>query len=651
MPQKRKTKIEDFCSLRQVSGPQVSPDGSKIAFSVTDPLCHENKYVTHLYIADLEGRARQLTASGSDNRNPVWSPSGDKIAFLSDIDGNQSLWAISPENGTLTKIASLGENLSSPLWSPDSKKILFLSRIPQGETSRSDVLIIRTLPYKFDTFGFLNNKWSHLLLVDGNGEEPKQITEGEYSVTAAAWNTDGSKIAYLAAKGERREFSYWNDVWIVDLESGEHRRLTDQDRYFQSLAFSPDGKWLAYVGRKRTYGLATKTDIYVLNLETNNEVNLTAGFNSKIGDTIAGGTSFVVDPSPIWTKDSDGLYFLTAMNGLADLYRVSLESKQVRRSTDGTRTIQSYCFSKDQETLALLATDMLSPSEIWLYERGNTRRLTRFNDRLLEEVQLSGGEKFTFTTSDGIPVDCWFYRPVGFASEMKSPMVLILKGGPHTWCYGNAFSFQAQVLAANGYAVLYTNERGSGGYGEEFAKTARAKFYGEREYQDTMEAVDHAIQNFPVDASRLGITGYSRGGFLTNWAITHTNRFKAAVTAGGISDFYSFYGIGDEMHIWSEENFEGTPWDNEELYLSKSPMRYVKNVTTPTMIIHAQRDYRSSVTQAEELYTSLKRLGKETELIIFPGENHGLPRTSLPQHLMEYHRHVLRWFNQYLQNE
>lgn len=647
MQPKRKLTIEDYCSIRQVSGPQISPDGSRILFSVKDPLASENKYVTHIYVSDNVGSYRQLTSKGSDNHSPVWSPTSS-FAFLSDMDGTQALWTCSPsEEGHLTKLASVGENPSSPQWSPDSKRLLFLSRVPQGEPQPSDVLVIRTLPYKFDTYGFLQNKWSHIFIVDEQNGEPAQITDGEFSVTAAAWHKSGNKIAYLAGKGERREFSYWNDVWMVDLRNQEHVKITDGERYFQSLSFSPDGKLLAYVGRKRNYGLATKTDVYVLDLETKNEFNLTAGFNSKIGDTVSGGTSIALDPSPVWTNDSRGIYFLTALNDVADLYLVSVEDKEVQRMTDATKSIQSYSFSEDQTKMVFLASSNSSVSEIWLRENGKVRKVTGFNDELMKEVHLSMPEKLTFIASDSVNVTGYFYKPIG-APQTKTAMILILKGGPHTWCYGNAFNFQAQILAANGYAVLLTNERGSGGYGEEFARTARAKSYGERDFQDVMEAIEYVLRNFPVDVARLGITGYSRGGYLTNWAVTHTDIFKAAVSAGGISNFYSFSGIGDEMYVWCEENFEAQPWDNEELYLSKSPIRYVRHVTTPTLIMHGQQDFRSSVTQAEEFYTSLKRMGKECELVIFPGENHGLPRTSSPRHLMEYHGHVLRWFDKYL---
>lgn len=615
-------------------------------FSVTDPLCIEDRYITQLYIMGLDGEPCQLTKEGSNNSNPIWSPSSEDIVFVSDLGGKLGLWKISLEGGVPEKLGGVGVGLTSPLWSPDSDKILFLSRVSQGEPHHSDVLVIRRLPYKFNGVGFLGDSWRHLFILDMKAGEIKQVTEGEYDVSVASWSPDGRRIAYLANKSEDNSFTQKNDVWIIDLEGGGHEKLTDGSRSFRSLSFSPDGSWLALIGNTRIYGLATKNDVYAFNLESGEELNLTAGFDSKVGDRVNGGTGIGVDLSPVWTLDSTAVYFMTAMRGNGNLYKVSLKS-EVELVSDGLMTIQSYSFSKDQSVMAFLATDMVSPSEIWVTEGGQTRRLTGLNDGLLGRIRWSKGEKFSFDASDGVPVDGWLYRPVGSAGG-KSPMVLVVKGGPHMGCYGNAFSFQAQVLVANGFSVLYTNERGSGGYGEEFARTARARFYGEREFEDMMEAVDYVLDHYPVDGDRLGIWGYSRGGFLTNWVITHTDRFKAAVTAGGFCDIYSFFGTGDNIHIWCERNFEGTPWNDEELYLSKSPLRYVKNVRTPLLIIHALQDFRSSVTQAEQLYVSLKRLGKETELIIFPGENHNLPRTSSPKHMIEYHQHAFRWFKRFI---
>ena len=296
--------------------------------------------------------------------------------------------------------------------------------------------------------------------------------------------------------------------------------------------------------------------------------------------------------------------------------------------------------------MSFLSTDIVSSSEIWVWDSNSTRKQSGFNDELFEGLNLSKGEKFIMKASDEVPIDCWYFNPVDSAED-ECPMVLLVKGGPHMSGWGNALNLQVQLLAANGYAVLLTNERGTGGYGEEFAKTARAVFYGQKEYKDIMEAVDYVEENYPVDTKRLNIMGYSRGGFLTNWIITHTDRFNSAITAGSFSDVYSFFSTGDYMHIWCEKNYEGTPWDDEELYMCKSPLRYVKNVQTPTLIMHAMEDYRASVTQAEQLYVSLKRLRKETEMILFPGENHSLPRASSPQHMTEYNGHMLRWFNRF----
>jgi dipeptidyl aminopeptidase/acylaminoacyl peptidase len=647
MSAKRRLKLEDYCAIRQVSHPQISPDGKKVVFNLTNAQYIENKYVTQVHLTDLDRNQRQLTWEGSNNWNPTWSPSGDEIAFLSNLDERPGLWKTTLEGGIPERIGGVGENIIQPEWSPDSRKILFLSRVPQGQPHDSDVLVIRRLPYKFDGLGFLSDKWRHLFALDARGGESKQLTEGEYDVSVAAWSSDSSRIAYLANKSEEASFTDRNDVWVTDLDGDEHVKITDGSKVFKHLSYSPDGRWLALIGNTDRYGLATKNDIFALNLASGEELNLTAIFDLKVGDQVNGGTGTGMDPSPVWSSDSKAIHFLTARGGNGNLYKVSLDS-EVELVSDATRTIQAYCFSRDQRVMASLTTDMASPSEIWVSERGRTRKLTGFNDKFVESVSLSRGENFTFKASDGVPVDGWLYMPIGSTGE-RSPMVMILKGGPHGSCWGNAFSFQAQVLAANGYSVLYTNERGSGGYGEEFAKTARARFYGERDFRDLMEAVDHVIAKYSIDEERLGITGYSRGGFLTNWTITHSDRFKAAVSAGGFSDVYSFFGTGDNIYIWCEKNYEGTPWDDEELYMSKSPLKFVKNIKTPTMIIHAQQDFRAPVSQAEQLYVSLKRLGKETELVIFPGESHGLPRGSTPRHMIEYNHHILRWFNRFLQ--
>lgn len=637
--------IEDFCSIRRISGPQLSPSGKRVVFSVTDPHCVENRNVTHLYLSDMDGELRQLTKEGSYNGNPIWSPSESHIAYTSNLNGRRGLWKIKPDEEFPENI--FYSDLSSPQWSPDSKKIKFLARVTRSEPKKSDVLVIRRLPYKFNGLGFLGNKWNHLFIADSSCGEIGQLTEGDYNVSGAKWRPDGLKIAYFANKSEDADITSKNDVYIIDLKSCTHDKITDGSRAFRSMSYSPDSKFLAVIGNTRKYGLATKNDIYVINIETGEEINLTKDFISKVGDSVSGGTGALArDPSPIWSNNSKYIYFLNAMHGNRNLYKVSLESKEVERISDPSMTIQSFSFSADQSKMAFLATDITSPSEIWVKDGKDIRKITHLNDKIKDNIELSKGEKFTFNASDNVPIECWFYKPI-IQTEEKCPMVLLIKGGPHGSCWGNAFSLQAQILTAKGYAVLFTNERGTGGYGEDFAKTARAKFYGKREYQDIMEAIEYVVKNYPVDDKRLNVMGYSRGGFLTNWIITHSDKFNSAISAGGFSDVYSFFSTGDNIHIWCEKNYESTPWDDEELYMSKSPLRYVKKVTTPTMIMHAMEDYRAPLSQAEQLYVSLKRLRKETELVIFPGENHGLPRNSSPQHLMEYHQHVLRWFDQH----
>ena len=646
----RKIHLEDLGRVRKVSAPRISGDGERLVFSVTESEGDANRYVTQIYLMDIDGEPRQITNEGSNNRNPLWAPSGSEISYISNASGKPALRRLRIKEGLSDEVCSMEGSISLPEWSPDSKRILFLARTSQGELKNNDVLVIRRLPYKFNGLGWLRDTWNHLFVVDTNGGEPVQVTEGEYDVSSATWAPDARRIAYIANKSENADITAKNDVWIYDFEKKSHSKITDGKRALKSLAFSPDdGSWLAMIGNTRRYGLATKNDIYAINLLSGEERNLTSDFVSKVGDSVSGGTGASRGSGLVWSKDSREIYFLNAMDGNMNLYKANLDSAEVELVSDTSRSMQSFSFSKDKTVMAFLSTDIMSPSEVWVRDSKGIRKQSSFNDDLFDELSLSRGEKFTLKASDGVPVDCWYYSPVE-STEDECPMVLLVKGGPHMSGWGNALSVQVQLLAANGYAVLLTNERGTGGYGEEFARTARAVFYGQREYQDIMEAVDHVEEKYPVDTERLNVMGYSRGGFLTNWIITHTDRFNSAITAGGFSDVYSFFSTGDYMHVWCEKNYEGTPWDDEELYMSKSPLRYVKNVTTPTLIMHAMEDYRASVTQAEQLYVSLKRLRKETEMILFPGENHSLPRASSPQHLKEYHSHMLRWFDRFNNN-
>jgi dipeptidyl aminopeptidase/acylaminoacyl peptidase len=640
-----KFRLADLISIRRVSGPRTSPDGTKVVFSVRDAVYQEDRYNTQLYMAEIDGEIVQLTNGTHSSRSPVWAPNSEMIAFISDLGNKTNIWTLKPGNKA-KKIMDFDSGVTTLRWSPSGDKLLFTTRVSEGEKKDSDVLVIDRLPYKFNGLGFLGDTWNHLFILEIGTQNVNQITNGTFNITKPIWNNDGSKIAYLANKTNEAEIGVKNDVWVVDLETQTHEKITEGNMSYNNVSFSPNGKWIAVNGNNRKYGLATKNDIYIIDLDSKKDTNLTHHFISKIGDNTSGGTGFDFQADLVWSPDSKAIYFLNAMNGKKNLYKVSVETREVTQVLETPRSIHSFSFSHDQDVLSILATDMMNPSEIWVSHKGDLKRLTNCNDQLIEETEISLGEKFIHVASDGVPIECWYYKPIE-NNEKHMPLVLLIKGGPHMSGWGNAFYPRVQLLTANGYAVLLTNERGTGGYGEEFAKTARAKFYGQREYQDIMEVVDYVVESYPVDPDRLNVMGYSRGGFLTNWIITHTSRFNSAITAGGFCDVYSFFSTGDYMHVWCEKNYEGTPWDDEELYMKKSPIRYIENITTPTLIMHAMQDYRASVTQAEQLYVSMKRLRKEVEMVLFPGENHSLQRNSSPKHLYEYNKHMLRWFDKY----
>jgi dipeptidyl aminopeptidase/acylaminoacyl peptidase len=329
---------------------------------------------------------------------------------------------------------------------------------------------------------------------------------------------------------------------------------------------------------------------------------------------------------------------------------VSIKNHKVQRVTDGKMTIGSFVLSKDGSKIAFDVSESLRPSEIWVQDEKGAKKLTDINGPVLKSMKISSPEEFWFTASDGVRIQGWIMKPTEFNEGRTYPAILEIHGGPYG-AFGYNFNHEFQVFASNGFAVIYTNPRSSLGYGEKFS--AQAGHWGERDYVDIMEAVDYVEKTFSfVDSKRLGVTGGSYGGYMTNWIVGHTDRFKAAIAERSISNWYSFHGVGDIGAMpWLPTHDIGlgkNPWDALELYFERSPISYVKNVKTPLMIIAGEEDWDCTIDQAEQMFVALKKLKKTVELLTFPGENHNLSRTGKPSHRVERFGHYLRWFNKYL---
>jgi len=642
-----------------VSHPQISPDGRNILFTYTKVNEEDDKYNSHIWIAPTRGgEPKQFTYGDGNDSTPQWSPDGKEAIFLSNRGGAEGekkkmqLWIMPADGGEARSLASIpdgivgGPMFPGPSWSPDSKRVLFLARArTEGEPeNKSDVMVIRNLKHKWDKVGFFPDTRVHMFTVDTEGGEPNQLTEGEFDVVNAVWSPDEERIAFVANMTEDTDCSPMKDIWVIPSEGGSPKKIVEAINalWTSSLGWSPDGKHLAFAAFD-TYQKWSFANIWALPLEGGEATKLTGGFDRDVGGLQASRLT--------WSPDSKMVFFASDDGGCRHIYKVSLDAHKVERVTDGKMRIGTFSLSRDGSIIAFNATEATSLMEVWVHDTNGDRRITGLTNDLVKDMTIIEPEEFTFQASDGAEVEGWIMKPVGFKEGERYPAVLQIHGGP--WSnYGYNFDLLFQTLAANGYAVVYINHRASTGYGEAFSDiTGR---WGEREYKDLMEAIDHVIDRYPfVDPDRLGVGGCSGGGYLTNWIVTQTDRFKAAVTVASISNWYSFYGCSDLgpcfiLPFW-EIGVGEDPWDAEDIWFRPSPIKYVKNVKTPLLIIHGENDLRCPMEQAEQLFIALKKLKKIVEFIRFPGEPHGnVHHMVKPSHTTEAFRHTLRWFNKYL---
>jgi len=650
-------KIMSIFSAQPVSDPQISPDGAKVLFVYTTTDMGENKYDSHLWLLPLaEKKPTQFTHGKNNDTNPRWSPDGKTVLFLSNRASEEEkagdekkrktqIWVIPADGGEARRLTSVEEGAQRPVWSPDGKAVLFSSNVFKGEKVKdSDVKIVRRIRYKLNGRGFFEGKWAHLFSVPSAGGKVKHLTDGEFDADAAVWSPDGKRIAFVSNLEEDADLSYFKKIYVIPAKGGKPELLWKGKGPIGALGWSPDGEYLAFTGHvidDPSFVVYKNTNVWVLPVKGGEPKNLTADFDRTVG----------ADGDLKWSPDSQYVYFKCDDLGSNHLYRVSLEGK-AEKITDGKMKVGSFGFDDAGSKFAFTATDAMSPSELWIKDEEGMRCLTEMNKGLLKDLRLIEPEEFWFTASDGAKVQGWIVKPRGFKKGVKYPTVVEIHGGPHS-AYGFSLGpaeHEFQVLADHGFAVVYTNPRASTGYGESFARISG--HWGERDYQDIMEAVDYVVGAYPfVDGERLGVAGGSYGGFMTNWVVGHTDRFRAAVTMRSISNWYSFHGSSDIgwMSLPTMEMGWGKdPWDNLQVIMEKSPITYVKNVKTPLLILQSEEDYRCPMEQAEQLFAALKKLKRTVELVRTPGESHELSRSGKPKHRVERLQHIVRWFDTYL---
>jgi dipeptidyl aminopeptidase/acylaminoacyl peptidase len=628
---KRRIAIEDIVRVRTVSNAQISPDGKRVAYTVRTP--DELKYASHLWV---DGEA--FTSGKVSDAGHRWSPDGRWIAFVRTVDEASQVHVLSMSGGESRALTTLEPGSAGGIdWSPDGRKISFIyRRSPRFADNKKESKIpvarhITDLWYKVEAMGHWDGSRHEVLTVDWDG----RVTNlGEAS--EAKWSPDGKLLAFARVLGPGGE----SEIGIID---GDKRRLLPKPKGSGgSLSWSPNGRFLAYLGHdhpEETWG-SRNTHVWVIPIDGGAAKDVTAGFDRTCSDVTLNDLKAAHGDgqAPIWSSNGESIYFLASDRGASNVYRVS--GGKVEAVTHERAEIMNFTIGGNRAAATVCTTTV--PADVFTFELGGTlRRLTNVNRELLDEVDIAEPEELKLPND----VQGWMLKPPDFDRSRKYPLALEIHGGPRTQ-YGWTFFHEFQVLAAQGYCVLYANPRGSQGYGESFARSIRGD-WGNLDYQDLMAAVDHAVGLGYIDEKRMAVMGGSYGGYMTSWVIGHTNRFRAAVSMRAVNNWISFAGTSD---IGSEAYSEAMahPWENMERLWAMSPIAYVKNVSTPLLILHSAGDLRCPLEQAEQMFTFLKQQGKDVEMVVFPEENHDLSRAGRPDRRLERLRHIVRFLQKHL---
>ncbi len=656
----RRIVVEDLWRLRFVGDPQVSPDGSRVAFVVTETDVEHNAYRSAIWVADTDdpGSARQFTnPAGKDrahrDRSPRWSPDGQRLAFVSNREGEDRIWCIDGGGGEAVSLGDFEGSASGLTWSPSGDRLAF-SAMPAADSDcdkdehPADVWVTRKLRHKFNGRGFLDDDRNlNIWVMDVDTGEATRLTDAGADDHSPAWSADGSAVLFTSDRRPELEMYYVQDLYEVPAEGGEARRLTEGQGPVSVPRMSPTGDVIAFFGHEHGDSSTANTEMCLMSPEGTDWTSLTSGFDRNVGNSVGADARFDAgEAAPGWC--SWGLVFSLTDGGCSSLYRVDREGNH---SAIGgfPPVITSYSVNTEGEpVLAAVGADHDTPGDLWvLSPGGDPVQFTDFNAELFAEIELSIPERVTFAGAEDWEIEGWLMKPVGFEEGKKYPLVLEIHGGP-AGTSGNAFFHEYQMLAAAGYGVLFSNPRGSTGYGQRHAEGVIGD-WGGGDYRDLMGGVDFACEQDWVDPERLGVTGGSYGGYMTNWIVSQTDRFAAAVTYRSISNLYTKYGCSDIGFYSNRRGMGGAElWEEEDFIMSRSPIRYAPDVVTPTLIVHSEEDYRCPMEQAEQWYVALKRLGVDCEFVRYQGENHELSRSGKPYNRRDRLNRALAWFDRYL---
>lgn len=632
----RRLTSDDFYSFRYVSDPHVH--GSRTAFVVSRPDRKTDDYSSSIWIHD--GKIKQFT-HGPRDRMPRWSADGKSIAFVSGRgkEKHNQVMVIAADGGEAREVCDFDGDIGSIAWSTDGKSIFFLGTTQKGggNGKKDDVKRITKYPFYFNAKGFLHDRETQVYRTSLAGKV-KQVTRGNFTVNSFGV-VPGRHLLVLSLRMDDWDV-YTSDLYTCTFAGSGLKSITGSPSSYNSPSVSPDGSTVAFTYRARDRGLFTHLKLCFIPVSGGKRREST-GIDLNIGNSLNSDSRVATETALKWSDDGRRVYFLATDAGNCNIFGCDMKSGSIALELSGLGSIESFDLKGDG--FIFVAQTATRPVELYMHVGGRSEKLSGFN-RQIAAMKLPEPRHFRFKSFDGQAIDGWV---LSHGSRRNAPAVLEIHGGPKT-AYGNAFEFEFHLLASNGYNVMFCNPRGSDGYTEEFASRVRGHF-GDGDYRDLMLFVDSCLKDNPSWAEdRLGVTGGSYGGFMTNWIIGHTGRFRAAVTQRSISNQVSFFGTSDIGPNFNGDQIGGNFWDNMEEYWEKSPLKYAKSIRTPLLILHSEEDYRCPVEQAYQLYTALRYHGTEAEMELFPGENHELSRSGKPAHRVRRLSSILQWFDRHL---